>query len=104
MTTKHTGPPWKLKTFEGMRGYLCVRGGIELKPILGSRSALTPLRAGDELECAAGTIHGRFLRPNWTWNTEPRALRAVDGSPVWGAGRTPMCRSWLVPMRMFPRG
>ena len=78
--TLHSGEIVSIQgTFEGMRGYLCVRGGIELKPILGSRSAMTPLRAGDELECAAGTIHGRFLHPNWTWNTEPRALRAVDG-------------------------
>ena len=33
MTTKHTGPPWKLKTFEGMRGPQAISktlpGGVE---------------------------------------------------------------------------
>ena len=33
MTTKHTGPPWKLKTFEGMNGPQAVStilpGGVE---------------------------------------------------------------------------
>ena len=34
---------------------------------------------GDEVHCEPGRIHGRFLRPNWTWNREPRTLRVVDG-------------------------
>jgi len=45
----------------GMRGYLCIRGGIQAPLILGSRSALEPIRAGQELPCAPGRIHGRFI-------------------------------------------
>jgi antagonist of KipI len=67
-------------TPEGMRAYFCVHGGLRDQQILGSRSALNPLRAGDELHCIPGKIHGRFVRPSWTWNREPRTLRVVDGA------------------------
>jgi biotin-dependent carboxylase-like uncharacterized protein len=66
-------------TAEGMRAYLCVRGGLQTPLILGSRSGMEPLHAGDELPCTPGTIHARFVRPKWTWNTEPKRLRVVDG-------------------------
>jgi antagonist of KipI len=45
----------------GMRGYLCVQGGIQAPLILGSRSALAPVRKGEELACSTGRIHARFL-------------------------------------------
>src|SRR5262249_13817805 len=45
----------------GVRGYLCIRGGLSTPPILGSRSGLEPLRAGVDLPCSPGAIHGRFL-------------------------------------------
>src|SRR5262249_46822792 len=45
----------------GVRGYLCIRGGLGTPPILGSRSGLEALRAGVDLPCSPGTIHGRFL-------------------------------------------
>jgi antagonist of KipI len=45
----------------GMRAYLCVHGGIEAPAVLGSRSALQPVRAGDELQCLPGTIPARSL-------------------------------------------
>jgi antagonist of KipI len=66
-------------TTEGMRAYFCVRGGFQEPLVLGSRSALKPLRAGEEIHCEPGRIHGRFVRPDWTWNRESRRLRVVDG-------------------------
>jgi antagonist of KipI len=46
-------------TQERMRGYLCVRGGVQSAIVLGSRSGLGPLRAGDEVPCAAGSVRPR---------------------------------------------
>ena len=66
-------------TAERMRAYLCVRGGLQVPLVLGSRSAMEPFRAGKELPCTPGTIHGRFVCTNWTWNCEPKALRVLDG-------------------------
>lgn len=66
-------------TWANLRAYFCVRGGIQSPEILGSRSALEPLRAGVELPCAPGSISSRFIRPDWNWNREPRTLRVVDG-------------------------
>ncbi len=48
-------------TLTGARGYLCVAGGFDAPEILGSRSALEPLRAGDELKCRAARIEARSL-------------------------------------------
>jgi biotin-dependent carboxylase-like uncharacterized protein len=65
-------------TRTGCRGYLCVAGGFDAPAILGSRSALEPVRTGDVLAC----------RPS---RTEPRSpaedlfppggnvLRVLDG-------------------------
>ena len=66
-------------TPEAMRAYLCVRGGFQQRLVLGSRSAMEPIRAGEELHCTSGSIHGRFVRPNFTWNCDPKTLRIVDG-------------------------
>jgi biotin-dependent carboxylase-like uncharacterized protein len=66
-------------TAQGMRAYLCVQGGLHEPVVLGSRSALQPLRGGMELHCGPGRLPSRFVRPNWTWNREPRALRVLDG-------------------------
>jgi antagonist of KipI len=49
-------------TEKGMRGYLCVGGGLQTKLVLGSRSGLGPLRAGDVLPCLPGSIRARFFR------------------------------------------
>jgi antagonist of KipI len=51
-------------TAAGARGYLCVAGGLLTPRVLGSRSSLQPLQAGDLLPCTPGTIHGRFLSEN----------------------------------------
>jgi biotin-dependent carboxylase-like uncharacterized protein len=66
-------------TLEGMRAYLCVRGGFQERLVLGSRSALKLLCAGEELYCSESRIHGRFVRPNFTWDRESKRLHAVAG-------------------------
>ena len=48
-------------TLTGARGYLCVAGGFDGPEVLGSRSALEPLRAGDTLACRSARIAGRSL-------------------------------------------
>jgi antagonist of KipI len=62
-----------------MRAYLCVRGGLHGKNVLGSQSSLEPLRAGTEFRCSPETISPRFFRPETTWNLEPKILRTLDG-------------------------
>jgi antagonist of KipI len=66
-------------TSAGARAYFCVRGGFQRQPILGSHSALEPVRAGDELSCLPGSISVRFVHPDWTWNQDPKTLRVLDG-------------------------
>jgi antagonist of KipI len=67
----------------GMRAYFCVRGGLQVPPVLGSRSSLGPLRAGAALPCLSGAIHGRFVRLDERPWEVPRGgrtlLRVVDG-------------------------
>ncbi len=63
-------------TEAGMRAYLCVRGGFLAPEVLGSRSALRPLQAGDVLACRPGVIGARFLRG------EPRPGITPDRSPL----------------------
>ncbi len=48
-------------TPRGARAYLCIGGGKLVPSILGSRSAFTPLKAGDELRCLPGSMQTRFL-------------------------------------------
>jgi len=62
-------------TRTGCRGYLCVAGGFESAAILGSRSALEPVRAGDVLMCRAARIESHSLR------LEEPVWRAGDVSP-----------------------
>jgi biotin-dependent carboxylase-like uncharacterized protein len=67
-------------TLAGMRAYLCVRGGLQTPVILGSRSALEPLRAGDDLPCLAGRTAARFVRlPAELTTITPAPLRVLDG-------------------------
>jgi antagonist of KipI len=65
---------------EGMRAYLCVRGGLRTPRILDSRSALGPLGASDQLPCLRGTIHARFVRHRFIGDDMPHLLRTLDGS------------------------
>jgi antagonist of KipI len=63
-------------TSEGVRGYLCVAGGFDAPEVLGSRSALEPLKPDDVLAC----------RPS---RTEPRGLGFVASHPVADAPGSP---------------
>jgi antagonist of KipI len=64
-------------TPSGIRAYLCVRGGIDGPVVLGSRSGLAPLRAGERLGCQAGTTPGRRVEIE----SEPAgALRVLPGA------------------------
>jgi antagonist of KipI len=78
--TLHRGQELRIGgTARGMRGYLCVRGGLQTPLVLNSRSSLEPLRAGVALSCQAGVIHVRHFHHDFAWNAEPRMLRVVDG-------------------------
>jgi antagonist of KipI len=70
-------------TPEGMRAYLCVHGGFEAAPLLGSRSALQPIQAGDTLTCPASVLHTRWLSEAWPWRRLSKdsavVLRIVAG-------------------------
>jgi 5-oxoprolinase (ATP-hydrolysing) subunit C len=65
---------------EGLRAYLCVKGGFQEKTVLGSRSSLQPLSAAAELPCTLGRIGARYVRLDLAWNREPRVLRVIAGS------------------------
>ncbi|MBY0461095.1 MAG: biotin-dependent carboxyltransferase family protein, partial [Gemmataceae bacterium] len=45
----------------GVRAYVCVAGGFDSPEVLGSRSALEPVRAGGVLACAASRTESRGL-------------------------------------------
>ncbi len=45
----------------GVRAYLCVRGGFEAPSVLGSRSGLEPIRAGEVLACRVSATPIRRL-------------------------------------------
>lgn len=65
-------------TPSGVRAYVCVRGGLRYPAVLDSHSSLHPIRAGEALECAAGTVPSRYfsLPPD---DVPPDTLRAVPG-------------------------
>ena len=46
-------------TSTGARAYLCVAGGFDAPEVLGSRSSLDPLRAGEGLTCRASRTEAR---------------------------------------------
>jgi antagonist of KipI len=62
-----------------MRAYLCIRGGIDAPPILGSRSGLEPLGAGDRLSCKPGKLRTRWIEPE-LGNSDPVLLRVLHGA------------------------
>jgi 5-oxoprolinase (ATP-hydrolysing) subunit C len=91
-------------TATGARAYLCVRGGLQTPMILGSRSGLAPVQAGDELPCLGGTVARRFIRPAFQWDRDwqpppgtpasLRRLRVVPGPQ----------RDWFQPELVFYTG
>jgi antagonist of KipI len=66
-------------TSEGARGYLCVAGGFDAPVILGSRSSLEPIRAGDILQCPASRCEPRRLMLGLSQEMESGHLRVVEG-------------------------
>ena len=68
-------------TAQGMRAYVCVRGGFHGPIILGSVSTLESLEAGAQLRGATGCIRGRFFSPVVTEElaTERLLVRVVPG-------------------------
>jgi antagonist of KipI len=74
-------------TARGARAYLCVAGGFDAPEVLGSRSALEPLRAGAVLACGASRTESRRLPfcaahfgPELTSGAEAaELLRVLDG-------------------------
>jgi len=74
-------------TVSGARGYLCVAGGFTGREVLGSRSALEPIRAGDELTCRPSRIDGRSLLNGTRSRLHDGPLRVIDGPQLdWFAG------------------
>lgn len=62
----------------GMRGYLCVAGGIDAPALLGSRSGLEPVRRGDVFPCAGRATAGRSLaQPLVSYGSD--VICCVDG-------------------------
>jgi 5-oxoprolinase (ATP-hydrolysing) subunit C len=60
---------------DGARAYLCVSGGFQEPEVLGSRSALQPVRHGDVLSCLKSAIHTRWARIDFAWR-RARAIHA----------------------------
>ena len=79
--TLHAGEVLRVGgTLEGARAYLCIGGGLQIKPILNSHSTLEPLAAGAELPCLSGTIRPRFLVHRFHNPDEAGLLRVLDGA------------------------
>jgi 5-oxoprolinase (ATP-hydrolysing) subunit C len=84
-------------TSSGVRGYLCVQGGIQTEPVLGSRSSLRPIEAGAELPCVPGHIHPRYLPSNPLEEADAMTLRVLEGSQAdWFAGQDYLGRPFQV--------
>jgi antagonist of KipI len=70
----------------GVRGYLAVAGGFEGPAILGSRSALRPVRKGEQLPCPSiRIVRRRWLEPlphAGVFFSPSVALRVLPG-PYW---------------------
>jgi biotin-dependent carboxylase-like uncharacterized protein len=81
--TLHAGEILRIGgTPEGMRAYLCVRGGIQAPVIMGSRSAVKAIQKGEIVHCLPGTIADRFVRPPaelCSWVKSRAGLRTLDG-------------------------
>jgi biotin-dependent carboxylase-like uncharacterized protein len=80
-----------------LRAYLCVHGGIHVAPILGSRSALQPLKSGDLLPCQPGIVATRWLPDTDSMDPGPVILGYLDGPQTdWFGSQDLMERSFTV--------
>jgi len=66
-------------TPQGVRAYFCVKGGIQAKSILGSKSSLNPVQAGDELACRPARIGHRFIRTEAVFSNSRNLLHVISG-------------------------
>jgi antagonist of KipI len=66
-------------TRENVRGYFCVRGGLEISPVLGSRSSLEPLHGGERLACQSSRTPARWFSHAFLCDSDPRILRTIPG-------------------------
>lgn len=64
----------------GLSAYLCVRGGFEGPLVLGSRSGLEPIRAGDVLACAPATIPVHYAPEPQPPPSDTCELRTLPGA------------------------
>ena len=83
----------------GARAYLAVPGGFDVPTILGSRSGLGPVRAGDRLTCAAAMVPTRIVSPTCPFLQFPRerTLAVLPGPQEdWFVG--PLVGTWTVSM------
>src|SRR5438067_13329621 len=73
-------------TRSGVRGYLCAAGGFDAPEVLGSRSGLDPLKAGDVLSCRPSRCEPRGLgvaalpsplEVQWRGPADPRSRGAT---------------------------
>ena len=67
-------------TSRGMRCYLCVAGGFDSELILGSRTRLQPIQAGEELGCTPSRIAARFLHTEPRIDNDTPVLRVLPGA------------------------
>jgi antagonist of KipI len=66
-------------TAVGTRAYLCVHGGFDTAIILESRTALQPLKAGDELACRPSAVGTRWIDNLDAAGSDAAPLRFLDG-------------------------
>jgi 5-oxoprolinase (ATP-hydrolysing) subunit C len=66
-------------TTHGVRAYFCVRGGLLVSEVFGSRSGLEPLRAGARLPCRSAKTGARWFGHHFADEADGRTLRALLG-------------------------
>jgi 5-oxoprolinase (ATP-hydrolysing) subunit C len=84
-------------TPERVRAYLCVRGGLFVPAVLGSRSGLEPVRSGTKLPCCPATTSGRGLAQPFLPELDGRTLRVLPGRQAdWFRADEFYDRAWSV--------
>jgi len=64
----------------GCRAYMCVPGGFRAREVLGSRTGLEPVNAGDVLDCPSSQLPGRGLGAGGTLaHASGSAVRVLPG-------------------------
>ncbi len=66
-------------TPEGVYAYLCIRGGLQVSELLGSRSGLEPVRSGTSLPCRTARTGTRWFCQSLATAGPPGQLRALAG-------------------------